>query len=96
MRTGLWFARLEVLHSMLNSRRAWLTMFHPHPTSPLDPVACFKAGDSHGRPEVTNLWTSYATSAMTVWVYCILNGWTVATIVMPDVWTKRKELMPST
>jgi len=54
MGIGLWFARLEVLHRLLKSRRAWLTVFPSYPTSPIGPVDSLNAADSHARPEVTS------------------------------------------
>jgi len=55
MGIGLWFALLEVLHRLLNSRQAWLTVFASHPTSPRGPVECLEEGDSHGRQQVTSI-----------------------------------------
>ena len=42
MGIDLLFARLEVLHRLLNSRRVWVTMFPSHPTSPRGPVECLQ------------------------------------------------------
>jgi len=55
MGIGLWFARLEVQHRLLKSRRTWLTVFPSYPTSPIGPVECLQAADSHARSEVTSL-----------------------------------------
>jgi len=66
MGIGLLFAGLEVLHRLLNSRRAWLTVFHSHPTSPRGPVECLQVGEGYALPEVTSLRTTYKKSAMNV------------------------------
>ena len=54
MCSWFWLGNLKA-RTTLNFRRAWLTMFPSYPTSPRDPVECLQAGDSHARPEVTNL-----------------------------------------
>ena len=40
MRTALWYARLEVLHRLLKSRRAWLTIFPRQLTNLSGPAGC--------------------------------------------------------